>query len=104
MWLDDVGRLVGFQLNRQEWPSLRHYVADWRAGSDVRIGEVDEGDHSASSLGVKPAALLRFPRLPDSRAAGRLLGYFRQNADALDPLHRQVIAAILGEATGTEAA
>ena len=100
LWLDPLDRVVAFQLSLEEWPSLEHYVAEWQEGSAVRFGTVDE-DPPADRPGLRPAPILRFPTTPDHApelAATRLLTYFRENAGAIRPLHRQHISSILGEA------
>lgn len=99
MWLDRGGRVRAFQLSHEEWPSLKHYVAAWQSGTGLRVGEVDEGDR-ARSLSRLHAPVMRFAPVADSRAAGRLLEYFRSNADALEPLQRTTISAVLGESSG----
>jgi hypothetical protein len=97
VWLDSGGRIVAFQLSREEWPSLRHYVAEWQSGSAARIGLVEEEAPGAARK-VRPAPIMRFGSRPDPDAAARLLTYFRDNAGAVDPTHRHLIDSVLGEA------
>ena len=97
VWLDPADRVVAFQLSREEWPSLRHYVAEWQTGSAPRIGHVEE-DEPQPTRRVRPAPIMRFGAGRDPDAAARLLNYFRANAHAVEPSHRGVIASVLGEA------
>ncbi len=97
VWLDPQDRIVAFQLSLEEWPSLRHFVAEWRAGAAARIGHVDE-DEPRHSPGIRRAPIMRFGRSEDREAADLLLRYFHDNAGSLCPQHRQVISSVLGEA------
>jgi hypothetical protein len=97
VWLDPHDRVVAFQLSREEWPSMRHYVAEWQEGAALRTGKVDE-EPRHSRPGLRPAPIMRFTTHPDTETATRLLTYFRQNATPVNPHHRQLISSVLGEA------
>ena len=97
VWLDPGDRVVAFQLSREEWPSMRHYVAEWQQGEALRTGKVDE-EPRRTRPGIRPAPIMRFTPHPDSDTAAQLLTYFRQNADTVNPTHRHHITSILGEA------
>src|SRR5688572_22794234 len=97
VWLDPQDRIVAFQLSHEEWPSMRHYVAEWHAGAAARIGHVDEGEPTRRPR-MRPAPLMRFGTGRNPDAADRLLRYFYDNAASLRPQHRQVISSVLGEA------
>jgi hypothetical protein len=99
LWTDHAGRVVAFQLSHEPWPRPHQYVADWRAGSALRIGEVEE-DEPTSRARVKPAPVMRFGPGTDPQAAGSLLRYFRANAAALPLEHSRLIATVLGEGSG----
>jgi hypothetical protein len=97
LWVDADGRVRAFQLSHEEWPSLQHYVADWRAGRELQVGHVDEGERSRPH--VKPAPIMRFTPHGNPLAAWRLLGYFCENESLLEPVQRQTIKAVLAEGT-----
>jgi hypothetical protein len=97
LWLDPLDRVVAFQLSREEWPSLRHYVAEWQAGSALRVGKVDE-DAPSSRPRIRSAPVMRFGPRSNPTDATHLLNYFRENAHAVKPAHRTLITSLLGEA------
>jgi hypothetical protein len=101
LWLDPKDRVVAFQLSLEEWPSLEHHVADWHEGSALRIGTVDE-EPARDHAGIRPTPIIRFgsrhESTPAVQSAARLLGYFRQNAQAVPARYHTQITSILAEA------
>lgn len=101
VWLDQNGRAVRFKLTHLEWPSLRHYEAEWQAGSGVWVRQ-----HRLPSVVARPQHATVPAVSDDDRAKGRdpdaawhLLRYFRSNAAAIDPVPQRTIIAVLGEAS-----
>lgn len=97
LWVDPLGLIQGFQLSFEQWPSGRHYVAQWRPGPGLQTGVVDEGDPAAMRL-RKQSAIMRFTDKVDSKVLSLLTRYYRSKASILPDDHREVIGTILAEA------
>ncbi len=96
IWVDDTDVVQGFQLSYEQWPSGRHYVAHWSAGSDLQVGTVDEGSTSGVRM-RKQSAIMRFTHQPDPKVTALLQRYFRTNASILDDAHRESISGVLND-------
>lgn len=94
IWVDDADVVQGFQLSYEQWPSGRHYVAQWLAGSHLQVGTVDEGSTSGVRM-RKQSAIMRFTDQPDPKVTALLRRYFRTNASILDDAHRESISGVL---------
>jgi hypothetical protein len=94
IWVDDSDAVQGFQLSYEQWPSGRHYVAQWSAGSRLQVGTVDEGTTSGVRM-RKQSAIMRFSDEPDPKVTALLQRYFRTNASILDDSHRESISSVL---------
>jgi hypothetical protein len=92
VWVDGTGDVARFQLSHRKFLTYRECVAEWHRGSDLRVGEVADGEGAA---GVKRAPIMRYHR-SDNRGLAQLRDYFARNAEALEPRHRAAIALVLG--------
>jgi hypothetical protein len=92
LWLDTAGRVARFQLTHTPFPGTREYVATWRQGGTLRLGQVGDGGDGPHH---KMAPVVRYER-PDAGRLAALAAYFARNAAAVEPRHREAVAAVLG--------
>ena len=96
-WQDARGRVVGFKLTREEWPSLHRYEAEWQVGRRPWITEEEMAPSGYRPARLAVPALAEHPPGRQARAAWRLLTYFQENASLLPADQRRTIKAVLGE-------
>jgi hypothetical protein len=99
LWLDAADRVVGFELTHTPFPGTREYLADWRRGGALRLGQVGDGEGGPHH---KMAPVVRYERPEAGRLAG-LAAYFARNAGAVEARYREGVAAVLG-ASGADVA
>jgi hypothetical protein len=92
LWLDDRDRVARFQLTHTPFPGTREYVADWRRGGGLRLGQVGDGEGGPHH---KMAPVVRYER-PEAGRVAALAGYFTRNAAAVPLRHRESVASVLG--------
>jgi hypothetical protein len=92
LWLDDADCVARFQLTHTPFPGTHEYLADWRRGSTLRLGQIGDGE---AALHHKMAPIVRYQR-PDTGRLAQLAAYFARSAAALEPHHREAVAAVLG--------
>jgi hypothetical protein len=96
LWQSDDGRVTRFLLSHTVFPGGREYVAQWRQGQGVRIGEVDAGEGPMEEgLRLKMSPIVRYHGRPSSRVVVPLVEYFERHSPALPPNQREQVAALL---------
>lgn len=95
LWVDAAGRVQGFHLSHSDWPRGREHLAEWRDGHDLRLGEVDSGEGGGDAGSYKMSPTVRFLGRPEPHLLAELVAYFDRNAAALEPRHREAVAAVL---------
>lgn len=96
LWLDSSGRIDGFQMSYEQWPSGRHYVCQWRQASGLQTGLVDEG--AGNMRLAKQSSIMRFSDEVDQKVLSLLTRYFRANSSILANPFRELIGSVLSAA------
>jgi hypothetical protein len=97
---DAADCVTWFQLSHVTWPLGKEYVAEWRAGGVLQVGEVDSGEYVPPSLKMSPT-IRRFRQAPRD-VVEAMVDYFLKRAEALKRAHREGIAAILWQGLQTK--
>jgi hypothetical protein len=101
LWLDPAGIVERFELCHAPAPGRREYVAGWRRGGRLRVGEV-EGERADDDRGprIKMSPIIRGSRRPSGEILGDLRAYFEREAGSLEAAHREQIGSVLEETAG----
>jgi hypothetical protein len=81
--LGDGGTLLWFQLSHTKWPHGHERIAEWRADSGLRVGEVSGGDSDGAGHHRDMSPLVHYFAEPDPAVVADLADYFLSHASSL---------------------